>query len=150
MIRLAVDEPPPADTQVAADCTVGLCYRVKEPFLVRSLVDGIPSSEIVYLPNKVPLIEIDVRRAILVQKIQKIDFDANGFLKSAYVKKDSELLAASKVPLAIMTAISSALPLRLTIQQKQVELAQKRVAEAQAKRQLMETRATGGVVKDAQ
>jgi len=143
LVRLAVEAPPPVQPTQAADCTVGLCYRVKEPYLIRYSVDGATGAKLIYLPNRAPLIELDVRRAVLVQKIQKIDFDENGFLKQAYVKKGSELLAASKIPLDILTAVSTALPIRLTIQQKQVDAAQKRLALIEAQQSLAETAAGG-------
>lgn len=138
LVKLGVEAPPPIQVTKPADCTVGLCYRVKEPYIIRYAVDGAPGTQLVYLPNKAPLIELDVRRALLVQKIQKIVFDNNGFLQSASVKKDSELLAASMIPLNILTAVSTALPIRLTIQQKQVEAAQKQLALVEAQQSLAE------------
>lgn len=134
-------EPPEAagPTGPPADCTVGICYRIKEPYVISYTVDGVRGASIVYAPNRAPLVELDVRRALFVQKIQKIDFDKDGFLKSAYVKKDSEVLAVAQLPISVLTAVSQALPLRLTIQQRQVSLAERRLAELEARRQLTAT-----------
>ncbi len=140
LITLKVEPPALVEAVARADCGVGLCYRIKEPYLIGFTVDGVRGGGIVEIPNKAPLVEIDVRRALFVQKIQKIEFDANGFLKSAYVKKQSELLAVAKLPLNVVEAVGKSFPVRLTIQQKQFDLQQKRLGEIEARRNLAETK----------
>lgn len=144
LITIRAEPPAPIEGATRADCSVGVCYRIKEPYLIEFTVDGVRSGGIVEIPNKAPLVEIDVRRALFVQKIQKIEFDANGFLKTAYVKKQSELLAVAKLPLNVVEAVGQAFPVRLTIQQKQLDLQQKRLAEIEARRDLAEARRKAG------
>jgi hypothetical protein len=132
-IEITVDHPARIGvTEAATHCSAGLCYRVKEPYVLRYAIDEVRGAKIINLPNRAPVIELDITRAFLVSKIQEIDFDKDGFLKSALVKKDSEVLALSALPINVITAISEKLPVRLTIQQKQVELAQQQLALSQA------------------
>jgi hypothetical protein len=93
------------------------------------------------LPNRAELIGIDITRAFLVQKVQEIQFDDSGFLSNVKINKQSELLAASKLPLAVIDAVASGLALRVeTIQsQRDLALKQAKLLEAQAK--LEETQA---------
>jgi hypothetical protein len=138
LIDLDVVPPEPIAETPVPDCSAGICYRVKEPYILEYSTDGVRRAKIVYLPNKAPLVEIDITRALFVSKIQKLQFDANGFLKQAYVEKNSELLAVSELPLNIINAISSTMPFRLKLQQKQIDLAEARAAEIDAKRKLAE------------
>lgn len=144
LIDLNVVPPEPIAEAPIPDCTSGLCYRVKEPYVLEYRVDGARRAEIVYLPNKAPLVEINITRALFVSKIQKIEFDANGFLKQVYIEKGSELLAVSELPLNIITAISQTMPIRLKVQQKQVDLAEARAAEIDAQRKLADVQESTG------
>ncbi len=141
LVELAVDYPAAIGvTTVVPNCSAGLCYRVKEPYIVKYIIDGVRGAQIVYLPNKAPVVEIDITRAFFVQKIQNIEFDGNGFLKTATVNKLSELQAVAALPIAVITAINEALPLRLNIQNQQVDLAQKRLAELDAREAVADAR----------
>jgi hypothetical protein len=141
LIELAVEYPQVVEVAtVPVDCSAGLCYRGKEPYVVRYGVDGVKGAIIVELPNRAPIVEIDITRAFFVQKVQKIQFDNNGFLWKANVKKYSELKAVATLPIEVIKAISDVLPLRLRIQQKQNNLAQARLAELEAHEKLRQTR----------
>ncbi len=141
IVELVVEPPAALDAQaVAADCSVGLCYRVKEPYIVKHTIDGVRQATIVQLPNKSPLIELDVSRAFFVKKVQTINFDSNGFLTSASFDKKSELKAIASLPLQVVTAISSTLPIRYTIQERQNSLAEAQLASLDASEALARAR----------
>jgi hypothetical protein len=145
LVDLDVIPPQPIVNAPIPDCSSGLCYRVKEPYVITQTVDGVRRAQIMYLPNKAPLVGIDITRALFVSKIQKIDFDTNGFLKSAYLEKGSELEAVSALPISIITAISETMPIRLKVQQKQADLAEARAAEIDAKRKLADVQQPGSI-----
>jgi hypothetical protein len=98
-----------------ADCTVGLCYRPFEPY---ELVLGVGSSvtrQVILLPNKSRLVEIDLYRAFFVNKTQEIDFNDDGQFTKLYITKQSELLALASLPVEILSGISDGLAVRATI-----------------------------------
>ncbi len=121
------------------NCNVGICYRPLLPYYIFYQVtaysdvqnlthyhrrgqkyDATPSDENIrhryaLLPNKSPLVEIDIRRAFFVQKIQKIKFSAQGFLSELHVDKESELEAISVLPVSIITAVAEVLRFRVKI-----------------------------------
>jgi hypothetical protein len=142
----------------APDCSAGICYKPREPYRIAyglktrirhpdktwrrpDLVQRTSQLIHVDLPNRAELIGIDITRAFLVQKVQEIQFDDSGFLSNVKINKQSELLAASKLPLAVIDAVASGLALRVeTIQsQRDLALKQAKLLEAQAK--LEETQA---------
>lgn len=141
IVEIVVEPPAALDAHaVAADCSVGLCYRVKEPYIVKHSVDGVRQATILQLPNKSPLVELDVSRAFFVKKVQTINFDSNGFLTSASFDKKSELKAIASLPLQVVTAISSTLPIRYTIQERQNSLAEAQLASLDASEALARAR----------
>jgi len=86
-------------------CSKGLCYRPLETYAISyGLGSSRAYSDIIALPNRSPLIEIDVTRAFMVQKVTEITFDDNGLLSKVSINKKSELLAVANLPNAIATA----------------------------------------------
>ncbi len=135
------------------DCSVGICYRAKEPWRIdyalenaHGLKEG-NGTRIVELPNKSDLVALDIRRAFLVEKVSHFEFDANGFLTKAYVKKPSELLALSELPLNIMDAVLEGFSLRFNILSEQKNVAEREIELLKAKKKLSDFQlASGGGV----
>jgi hypothetical protein len=134
LLDLAAASPPPVQFGRAADCSIGICYRSKEPFIITFTIAGVTDTRIVELPNASEPVAIDIRRAFLVQKIQELEFDDDGFLLRAKIDKKSELLAAAQLPLAVATAVSQGLQLR-------IDVTQNRTASAEAEAKLIKERA---------
>lgn len=97
-----------------ADCTRGVCYRVKLPVAIRTKFLGNIEVNIYQLPNKSSLYALDVRRAFLNQRIDTINF-SQGFLSSVQVDKKSELLEASLLPGEIITGLLAGLAVRAKV-----------------------------------
>ena len=77
---------------------------------------------------------IDLQRAFFVNKTQSITFDDNGILDTVTVKKDSELLALSSIPIAIISAIADGLKIRVSV-------INERINDANASKALLQARA---------
>lgn len=119
------------------DCRVGLCYRAPEPW---ELIVEIGSKQkqialqskndvrfrenvqrsLHLLPNKANLVEIDLERAILVNKLQTITFTDDGMLDTVAVKKQSEFVALSSIPVEVVSAIAEGLKIRVGVLDEQI------------------------------
>jgi hypothetical protein len=133
-------DPTPPQGRASPNCTEGICYRPKEPFRIDYGVGSIRRSRIVEIPNEAPLIGIDIRRALFVEKVINIEFDADGFLQEVRIGKPSETLAVSSLPLAVIDAIATGLAPRLDYLNRQVEFARRDAALIQAEASLQQTR----------
>ena len=122
-----------ASQRPQADCTIGVCYRPKEPYRIEYSLGGGRDSLIAQLPNAAEVVAIDIRRAFLVQKLQDIRFDNNGFLSSLKIEKGSELLAASLIPVNVLTAIGEGLQARINITSHEKDLTESETALAKAR-----------------
>jgi hypothetical protein len=141
LIELNVRAPQSMEVAQPADCTIGVCYRPVEPFLVTYALDGVVNSKTVLLPNASPLVGIDIRRAFFINKVQTIDFDENsGLLKSLYIDKKSELVAISKLPVDIIEAITAAFRLRVKVLDQQAATAEAESELIKAKANLAKAR----------
>ncbi len=129
-----VGQPRPASGR-RNDCSSGLCYRPKSPYLIAFSVAGVTDTKMVELPNGSEPISVDISRAFLVKKVQEIDFD-NGFPTQVVIKKDSELLALANLPLDILGAISEGLQLRISYTQNKTQSAEKEAAILRKRAQL--------------
>lgn len=142
LLTLRLDPPPNFQPLRKADCKEGLCYRAAQSVGLRLSVNGgSTSSGVVELPNFSPLIGIDIRRAVLIEKLTEISFDPNtGLLQSVHINKPSEALEAAKLPLAITQAVLSApteiLQLKINYDSKQEELAKAQADAAKAQNAL--------------
>lgn len=128
-----------------ADCASGLCYRPKEPYkIVYSVGDkstfGGSDTVIVELPNKSPLVAVDISRAFFVNKVHNLAFDDDGFLTAVEINKPSELLAVSKLPLEVIGAVAEGLKARVELTNTQRDLAKREASLLQARGQLRDTR----------
>jgi len=143
----------PVAVKVEPDCRVGLCYRVPEAWLLdigigevilrlRDAPKGKERYEPVHegvrkalymMPNRSRLVEIDIRRAFLVNKVQSITFSDEGFLDTVQVTKPSEFAALSSIPLEILSAIADGLAIGVTYLENQTK-------DADAERALIEAR----------
>jgi hypothetical protein len=142
-VRLRVEVPSSIPAGVPSDCTVGICYRPKEPYVIAFGVGGLEHVTIVELPNRAMPIELDFQRAFLVKKIQNIEFDDSGFLQEAYIEKESELVALAKLPLDIVGAVGDALALRVKVVTRQANVARKKAALLKAEADLQKAKAGG-------
>jgi hypothetical protein len=124
----------------SSDCTVGLCYRIKEPYVVTFGIGPYQHATIVELPNRAVPIELDITRAFLVTKIQDIKFDGDGFLSDVSVEKPSELLEAAKLPVAVVTAVADGLTLKADLITEQKNLAQAQLDRIKADADLLKQR----------
>lgn len=123
------------EAEVKADCSVGICYRSPMAYELKLAVGKSVHRQILLVPNRSQLVEIDIRRTFLVNKTQTIEFDPDtGLLQSIQVAKDSELKALSALPLTVIKGITDGLALRVklvTTQRKQAD-ARKSLIEEQA------------------
>jgi hypothetical protein len=136
-IGITLKKLPGAVTQISAkapDCSAGLCYRPPLPYKMDINVDGSKTRSIVLLPNEAPLVAIDIERAFFVNKVQTVEFDTNGMLKTMTVTKESELYALSSFPLQVVSAIAESLRLRVSVLDQQI-------ANADSTRELIEAKA---------
>lgn len=140
-VRLAVEVPPSMPAGAPSNCAVGLCYRPKEPYIASFGLGDIQHVKIVELPNRAAPIELDINRAFFVKKMTNIDFDANGFLSQVKIEKDSELLAVSKLPLDVISAVGAALAIRVNVINQQTNIAKKKAALLEAEAKLRSQRA---------
>jgi hypothetical protein len=119
LIKLRFQRPVPIPAASPADCTIGLCYRPRERYLLTTSVDGTIYTDAVLLPNLATPVAIDITRAFLVHKIQDIQFDDDGFFKLMTVNKPSELKALASLPLEIVEAIADQLAVRANFLESQ-------------------------------
>ncbi len=123
LFSLSVAAPPKLPAGPAPDCSVGICYRAKVPYLIDYSVAGVTDTKVVELPNGGDPVVIDISRAFLVKRFQEFDFDDDGFLTRVKVEKDSELLAAAKLPTDVLAAFSEGLQLRIKFTEQNKERA---------------------------
>lgn len=147
-------EPKKRPPDTVADCRLGICYRAPEPWELQVAIGEVAlpirdkSGKLVgaelapegvqrslhLVPNRARIVLIDLQRAIFVNKTQSITFDDNGILDTVTVKKDSELLALSSIPIAIIGAIADGLKIRVTV-------INERINDANASKALLQARA---------
>jgi hypothetical protein len=123
-----------------ADCTIGVCYRPKQPFRLEYAVGAGRRSRIIEVPNESEIVAIDITRAFLVQKMQNITFD-DGYLRQIEIDKKSELLAAAKLPIDVLSAVADSLKIRVDTTTKRKELATKQLELLNAQKALAGERA---------
>lgn len=121
LVQLSANFTQQARFQKPADCTIGVCYRPKEPVLLNFTVGGVNETRIVEVPNAAEPIALDIKRAFLVKRVHELTFDDDGFLIGVTISKESELLAAAKLPVQIASAVAEGLQLRIDITQKTIE-----------------------------
>ena len=117
-----------------ADCSGGICYRPPVPYFYKAAIDGVATTGLMMLPNRSPVVVIDVRRGFFIEKIQNMQFDDDGFLQQFDVDKPSEIEALSLLPVEIIGAISEGLQLRIKVTQAQItaEKTERMLVEQQA------------------
>lgn len=124
LLNLSVSPPSRSRSSgTLTDCSVGICYRPKEPYLMAYSIAGVTKTKVIEIPNGTYPIAIDIRRAFLVQKIQTIAFDTDGFLSKVTISKNSELLAAAQIPIAVVDAVAEGLQLRINYTQENTKIA---------------------------
>ncbi len=95
--------------------STSIFYKPLKPCKVRVSMNESYFESIIYLPNKSPIIAIDITRPAFVKQVTKLTF-AHGALTEIYLNKPSELLAGLQIPGNIINAIvGSALPLQIQL-----------------------------------
>lgn len=111
-VQLQIDPPAqPSSKIIKPDCTIGVCYRIPQPFAIHAYVirneNAVGSSSAVaLLPNNSPAISVDISRTVFVTQNNTLSFQ-NGMLKKREVTKASELNAAASLPLDILKVITA-------------------------------------------
>lgn len=140
-VVLSVIPPPPMAAGAPANCSVGLCYRPKEPYVVSFGVGVTRHVKIIELPNRATPVEIDITRAFFVSKIHEISFDGDGFLNNVRIEKPSELVEVSKLPLSVIDAMGNALSVRISVVTQQTNIARKKAALLESQATLQQAKA---------
>lgn len=97
-------EPNSPDLKPSPTSASGVFFRPLLPYKL-TLTDEISTTELtVLLPNKAPVLSIDLSRAMFVTKVSDIEFN-NGILTKVTIKKPSEVLAVASIPIEIAKAI---------------------------------------------
>ena len=97
-------QPKTTDLKTPPISASGVFFRPLLPYKL-TLTDEVSRTEMtVLVPNKAPVLSIDISRAMFVTKIYEIEFD-NGILTRVTIKKPSEALAAASIPIEIAKAI---------------------------------------------
>lgn len=98
--------------------------------------------------NLSSLVEIDLERAFLVNKTQTITFTDDGLLDSVAVKKESELVALSSIPVEVVSAIAEGLKIRVGVLDQQIgnTKASTELIEARAALEKQRAQLEGGLV----
>ncbi len=127
----------PGSTQAAApqaDCSVGICHRMLQPFQIDLAIAGLfAQSTVVQLPNGGAPIALPLDRAPFVSTVHTVML-TNGQVASHEVTRPSSALALVKWPLdayrAVLEATATLVQLRIGDNTKQVELAQSQLTTA--------------------
>jgi hypothetical protein len=124
-----------------ADCSIGLCYRGQQPFVLTLEVGDLFSrSTVLMLPNLSPPIALALDRAPFVKTEHTVEFQANGTLKSVDTKRPSSALQLVSWPLdvykAVLSATSELITLRIGAKDNEVKLAQKELDTAKELKRL--------------
>jgi hypothetical protein len=87
----------------------GIYYRPPMPYEVR-LRDGNSNvvSSTVLLPNRSPLLHLDLKKALFVQSVSQVTL-TNGFISSYALSKPSSVLALASLPVQILSGITSSM-----------------------------------------
>jgi hypothetical protein len=129
---------------VIAPCVIGICYRPLMPFSVK-VVDVLTNTAInqitLALPNKSPVLSIDLNRARFVQKITNLKFN-DGVLTEVDIKKPSEALSLVSIPLDILTEVAKLpaelIQLKFNISTESEKLYKARINELNTRAKLLE------------
>src|SRR5690606_19061242 len=79
---------------------------------------------LVDLPNREEIVSVDVRRAFSIKKVQTMNFD-RGVLTKLHIDKESELLAVSKLPVEVLSAVADGLKIRVSVTTEEKNLLQR-------------------------
>jgi hypothetical protein len=138
VIYVAPDKP--------VDCRVGACYRPARTYALEVSIAGGGSALVpIVLPNGGPLVALDITRAFLVNKVTDLTFDPEtGLLTQFKIDKKSELLAASKLPIDVVTAV---LEVPAEIMQLQIKYSEQQEALAEAEANLARAQGAADAAK---
>ena len=142
-LRLEVSEPSNiAGTECPQEvCNGGIKFRPALPYvLTLKLSDDIHDQAIITLPNKAPILAVDVKRAAFVEKDTQLTFES-GMLTKVDINKPSEALGFIQIPIDIAKAIvgipSALLDFKINVTQKETSLLQQQAAIIEAQQALI-------------
>lgn len=131
------DSATSTTTPNKADCSLGLCYRVNQPYIL-SLQgpDGVSDTVIATLPNGSPTYVLPVERWAFVKSTHDIKLQ-DGTLQSVDTNRPSSALEVASAPLqitkAIFGTIGDLIQLKIDLSGKEKALADAKVKEIEAK-----------------
>ncbi|WP_157270720.1 hypothetical protein [Azohydromonas aeria] len=97
--------PEPIEVpQPKFDCSIGLCYRQPQPFMMTAMLAGRSKSVVLVIPNAAPVLALPIERHAFVTTVHDITFE-NGALKTVTVDRPSSALAFVSSPLALASGV---------------------------------------------
>ena len=125
-----------ARAAAAADCSVGVCYRLNVPHRVTLSGPGVSNSAVFALPNRSPTFALPLERWAFVKTTHDVALDG-GVFKSITTERPSSALAVAAAPVqaasAVLGAVAQVVQLKFDLSGKEKALADARVAEINAK-----------------
>jgi len=116
MYGIKIDLTPMAtNLEVAKDSGESACegvfYRPLLPYRLRLDYQAIIIDKVVYLPNKAPVISLDVKRGATGTRVTRLTFE-EGLLTEVYMQRPSEALGLVSIPAGVVKSVAG-LPLEL-------------------------------------
>jgi hypothetical protein len=121
-----------------------ICYRPLWPYKFTFKIDGsFNVTKTVYLPNREPVIAIDIARPAFTQAVTNLTFK-NGILTVVHLQRQSELLAGLEIPLDVLKAIAGIpaemLQLKVNYGTNYIQDLNNQIQEIKLKQQLQESK----------
>lgn len=126
--------------------TEGVFYRPLLPYRLHLEYQAIIIDKVVYLPNKAPVISLDIKRGATGTKVTKITFE-EGLLTEVHFERPSEALGLVSIPAGVVKSVAG-LPLellqfRVDTTTKSNDLLQLQAEQIRLQRELLEERRKG-------
>lgn len=126
----------------AADCSLGICHRSLQPYVVTlEIRDVFAQSTVVTLPNGGDPVVLPLDRAAFVKTEHTVTMQ-NGQITSVHTVRPSSALALVSWPLdvykAVLTSTAELIQLRIGANTNEVKLAQSQLDTAQALKRIAE------------
>lgn len=87
------------------DCHSSICYRAPAPYTLGVEIAGVSNhSELVMLPNKSPILAMDLEAGVFADARTRVDL-VHGMPATIAVTRKSELVAVTALPLQVITSL---------------------------------------------
>lgn len=87
------------------DCHSSICYRAPAPYTLGVEIAGVSNhSELVMLPNKSPILAMDLEAGVFADARTRVDL-VHGMPATVAVTRKSELVAVTALPLQVITSL---------------------------------------------